>query len=57
MSATGHQIHVQLVMNLPVLYNVYTSIGKKQRSKLEVNTSCQLSRVQIHIERVIGFLV
>ena len=30
--------------------------GKKQLSKLEVDTSRQLSRVQIHVERVIGFL-
>ena len=30
--------------------------GKKQLSKLEVDTSRQLSRVRIHVERVIGFL-
>ena len=30
--------------------------GKKQLSQLEVDTSSQLSSVQIHIERVIGVL-
>ena len=28
--------------------------GKKQLSKLEVDTSCQLARLRIHVERVIG---
>ena len=28
--------------------------GKKQLSKMEVDTSCQLARVRIHIEQVIG---
>ena len=32
--------------------NVCTSRGKKQWSKLEVDTSCQLSRVWIHIESI-----
>ena len=30
--------------------------GKKQLSKLEVDTARQLSRVRIHVERVIGLL-
>ena len=30
--------------------------GKKQLSQLEVDVSRQLSRVRIHVERVIGFL-
>ena len=30
--------------------------GKKQLSQLEVETSLQMSRVRIHVERVIGVL-
>ena len=30
--------------------------GKKQLSKMEVDTAWQLSRVQIHVEQVIGLL-
>ncbi len=30
--------------------------GKKQLSRMEVDLSCQLSRVRIHVERVIGVL-
>ena len=30
--------------------------GKRQLSQLEVDTSCQLSAVRIHVERVIGAL-
>jgi len=30
--------------------------GKKQLSKLEVDTARQLSRVRIHVERVIGLM-
>ena len=30
--------------------------GKKQLSKVEVDTARQLSRVRIHVERVIGLL-
>ena len=30
--------------------------GKKQLSQMEVDTACKLSRVRIHVERVIGVL-
>ena len=29
---------------------------KKQLSKLEIDTDCQLSQVRIHVERVIGLV-
>ena len=34
----------------------YSQEAKKQLSKMEVDTAWQLSRVQIHVEQVIGLL-
>ena len=51
----GHQILSDRGLGFIVLRPPFTT-GKKQLSKVEVDTARQLSHGQIHVERVIGFL-
>ena len=46
----------QLAFTVPKLKSHHLLEAKKQLSKCEVDTARQLSRIRIHIERVIGLL-
>ena len=60
----GYQVLADHGFNVQESFGLYCaeivippfSQGKKQLSKLEVDTARQLSRVRIHVERVIGLL-
>jgi len=62
--AWGHHIGADRGFNVQEAVGLYCAEvkmppftkGKKQSSKLEVDTARQLSRVRIHVERVIGLM-